>query len=452
MRRLPTPSAFLQRVGWAAAGHAGTQVIRFAGNLVLTRLLAPELFGIMILLTSLRVGLELFTDVGIGQNIIVNKAGTDERFYNTAWTVQVIRGGLLAVVSLALFPILGAFYDQDQLSQLLPFLSLFFILTGFNSIGPPLAVKALQTKRVAVFEFGAALLGAILLILAAVIAPNIWGLLAGNVLSTLSFTILTYFVRPDARPRFIVDRHHIREIIGLGKWIFVSSIVYFLATNYDRLILAKYVTFAALGLYGLARSLGDVAGQFASKLGGVIIFPGVASSGLEGVELRTKLRSRRRQFLLIALPGIAALVAGSDLIVQILYDPRYEATAHILPWVGLAAWVGILNTLNENVLLGLRRPVYMALGNAAKLAVLLILLPLAVSRFGIIGASAATLLSEIGRYIALAIGKFREDVGFLKQDLAGTVVLLVMIVALRAATHTLGLSPPAGDLMTLHPL
>ncbi|MEM9567949.1 MAG: oligosaccharide flippase family protein, partial [Cyanobacteria bacterium P01_E01_bin.34] len=88
-------STAVRGVLWTVAAFGSQQVLRFASNLILTRLLIPEFFGLMALVNSLRLGLELFSDVGIGQNIIQSPRGEDPLFLNTAWSIQIIRGILL---------------------------------------------------------------------------------------------------------------------------------------------------------------------------------------------------------------------------------------------------------------------------------------------------------------------------------------------------------------------
>lgn len=443
------PGELIQRVGWTTAGHIGTQVIRFATSLVLTRLLAPELFGIMILLMSLRIAMEMFTDIGIGQNVVASRNADDPAFRNTAWTLQVLRGLTLAVAAFFLLPLLSRFYDEAQLAEILPYLSIFFILTGFQSIGLPLAVRSLSTRATALYEVKGATLGAAIIIGFAYLAPNIWGLLVGNLISTLSNTLLSYSLNRGHKHRLFFNRIYVYEIIGLGKWIFLMSVIYFLANNFDRLVLAKYVSFASLGLYGLAQSLGNVFGQFSTKIGAFIIFPSVAAAEVSGSALRDKLRRRRQQFLALTLLPIAGLIATSDLIIEILYDPRYLGAAKVLPWVGLATWVATLSTLNENVLLGLRKPAYLAAANGAKLCFLVVGLPYGVIQYGIIGAAIAALGAETARYVTLSVGQYQQRIGFALQDLAATALLIVLVVVIRSATYVIGLTGSLASLAAL---
>ena len=91
--------------------------------------------------------------------------------------------------------------------------------------------------------------------------------------------------------------------------IFISSIVYFLSTYLDRLILGNYVSLALLGVYGIARSLGDVFSQFGTRLGNAIIFPKIASTEHRGPVLAARLARPRGQFLIAFLGAIALFIA-----------------------------------------------------------------------------------------------------------------------------------------------
>jgi O-antigen/teichoic acid export membrane protein len=75
--------------------------LRFAGSIVLTMLFAPELFGLMTLLTTIIVGLSLFSHIGLEDSVIQSPRGDDETILNTTWTVQVMRGlGLCQVMAI----------------------------------------------------------------------------------------------------------------------------------------------------------------------------------------------------------------------------------------------------------------------------------------------------------------------------------------------------------------
>ena len=76
-------------------------VIRFGSNLVMTRLLVPQMFGVMAIATVIMVGLAMFSDLGLRQSIVQSRRGSDPVFLNTAWSVQIVRGLILWLFALA---------------------------------------------------------------------------------------------------------------------------------------------------------------------------------------------------------------------------------------------------------------------------------------------------------------------------------------------------------------
>lgn len=86
-------SRVLRGGSWMVIGYGGNQALRLAANLILTRLLFPEAFGLMTLVNVILVGLQMFSDFGLVPAISQNPRGDDPDFLDTAWTIQVIRGG-----------------------------------------------------------------------------------------------------------------------------------------------------------------------------------------------------------------------------------------------------------------------------------------------------------------------------------------------------------------------
>ena len=105
---------------WSFTGYGGAQVIRLASSLLLTRLLFEEAFGIMALVTVFMQGLQLFSDIGLGPNIVQNERGDDPKFLNTAWTMQVARGFTLWLIACIGAKPFAEFYGEPMLAWIIP--------------------------------------------------------------------------------------------------------------------------------------------------------------------------------------------------------------------------------------------------------------------------------------------------------------------------------------------
>ena len=412
---------------WTVGSFGIGQALRFVTSIILARLLSPQLFGIMVIVNSFRTGIELISDVGISQNIVFHKKANEPEFYNTAWTIQAIRSLALWLIAALLASPIAHFYQTPILVIVAPLTAFSIVLLGFTSIAVPLTQKRFQLVRLNIFETIVAVISSVAVLLFAYLTPTIWALVFGGLFTSAVTLVGSYFLLDDLRQRFYLSKQYTWEILHYGKWVFVSSIVYFLSTNFDRLYLAKIIALNLLGVYGIARSISELFGAVILRLGNYVLFPLIASHAqAPRSDLREQLLSIRRNFLILVGTGISIIVAIADLPIKILYDERYQAAAWMLPFLIIGAWFSVLANINEATLLGLGKPLYSAIANTSKFIFLLIGLPLGVTAFGLLGGILIVVLSDLFRYFPFLIGQRREHFSFGAQDLYLTLLVFLL--------------------------
>jgi len=425
---------------WTFAGYGASQGLRFVSNIILTRLLVPEYFGLMSLINTFIMGLVLFSDIGIGPSIIQNKRGNDVDFINTAWTIQVIRGFGLWICSLVITWPVSNFYEDNRLLWLIPIVSLTTIIQGFNSVSLPLMKKNLDLKKLTVFEFISQAISIVVMISWALISPTVWALVGGNIAAKTFKMIWSHYLIPELKHRFTWDKDAIKEIFSFGKWIFVSTVMTFLASQSDRLILGKLLSFEMLGVYTVAFTLADMPSKVISRLASQVIFPVISKQANETREaLKEKLEPKRWQLLVGMAVGIALLFNTGDYVITSLYDENYSSAAWMLPILAIGIWPMILFYLSNSVLLAIGHSVYGAVGFNFKVIYMVVALPLSYQSFGIVGAIVAIALNDLLSYGVSAYGLYREKLSFFKQDLLATMVLIFSTVAIGLIRYALGL-------------
>lgn len=395
-------------------------MIRLGSNLVITRLLLPEHFGLMALVTTFLVGLALFSDVGVGPNIIQNPKSEEPLFFNTAWTVQAIRGAFLSVVACLLAWPLSRFYHQPQLLTLLPVAGLAGVIDGLESTRVFMLNRRLSFLAITLLELATQVVNVVAMIGLALAWHSVWVLVLSGVLSTLVRTILSHTVLPGPRNRFAWDPAARRSMLEFGRWIFVSTALSFLATQSDRLILGKLVSVAQLGFYSIAASLAAVPLQIVQRLGARVFFPVVATAMRQADHSPTSIRTKRTNLLLAMVPLMALGVALSPALVRLLYRPNFHPVGMLASYLCIGTWLTMVSTSYGVVLLAGARPKYMSLGQMVKVILLVAPAWIVAPRFGVAGVAVVVSLSELGLIAVSMVGCRRFRVVSVGWDLGIT--------------------------------
>src|SRR5579871_1632696 len=417
---------------WSIVAFVTGQAIRVGQSVVLARLLTPDIFGISLIVGSLITGIQLMSDLGIAKSVVYSKEAEDPDFYNTAWTLQAMRSIVLWMIALAIAFPAAYFYGISILTFIIPITSLSFVIEGFSSISKALMEKRLQFAKQNIFKTANAFISALASVALAYFTPTIWAPVLGGLIGSAASMIGSYFLLSDVKVKFRVSQKYATQITQFGKWIFISSFVWFLSANYDRLYLATAIPIGMLGVYGIARNISELISSFFVSFGNSVVFPFIAShSELPRTDLRNQLAGVRAKFLLPAMVGLSLFVVTADFAVQLIYDQRYHAASWMLPVLAIGSWFSLLANINDGTLLGLGKPHYSAVSNLAKFFVLLIGLPLGISKYGFVAAIAVVVLAEIFRNIPLMIGLRREGFSFRRQDVLMTLAVAAMIALLN---------------------
>ena len=434
----------LRAGGWTVAGFALGQAVRFAGNLVMTRLLVPEMFGVMAIAMMVMYGLALFSDVGLRQSVVQSRRGQEAAFLNTAWAIQIARGFVIwgAALALALGLVFlkmpaGSVYADPSLPGVIALLALSAIIGGFESTRLHEASRTLSLARVTQIELASQVCGLACMIAWALVDRSIWALIAGALCAAGLRTLLSHVWLPGAPNRWRWDRAAAREILALGKWIFAGSVLGFLVNSADRLILGALVSSTVLGVYAIAFLLFSAVEQVLVKIIGDVSFPALSEVARERP---AALRSVYYRFhLAVGLPACFAaglLVAAAEPLVAVLYDPRYAEAGWMLQTLAIAL-VTLPFRVATQCFVVLGEPAQMSAICAIRLVALCAAVPLGWHFFGLPGALWAIVLSYFSTLPTTLAFVVRHGLFDLRQEVALIPALLAGLGAGQALTYAL---------------
>lgn len=315
---------------WTAMSFVAAQGFRLISNLILTRLLFPEAFGIMALVTMLLVGLTLFSDMGVGPAIMQSKRGDDPDFLNTAWTVQILRGVGLWLAACAVAYPAALFYDQPLIAQLLPVASLSLLLAGFEPTRVDTAYRHLLLGRLTALDLIATLAGIAMMLVFAAMTKSVWALAFGGVGTAAMRLALMWLFMPGQGNRLRWEKAAGHELLHFGFWIFLSSVCGFLVSQGDRAVLGKYLSIEGLGVYNIGAFLAMFPIMLGSAVTARVLIP-IYREHPENDPTAKKRLEKIRFFVTGGLiAALAFLALTGPLIVNLLYDVRYQSAGGVM--------------------------------------------------------------------------------------------------------------------------
>lgn len=398
----------LRGTGASVGITAGGQVLRFLSNLVLTRLLFPEAFGLMALVQVIITGLSMLSTFGLRISVMQSSRGDDEKFLNTCWTVQVLRGILLWLAVVLFADTLSTFYDQPQLADILPWAALGLVVQGFNPTKTLTAQRHLQLGRLSALNLLAQAVNLVFIAVLAYLMGSVWALVIGMILHPLiALILLTLFLKGPGN-YFCLEKESFREIFKLGKYLFISTIATYVISQSDRAFLGLAVPIDVLGIYGIALALAMLPATMSHAVSNSVVFPLYRMRHpRESAENQAKIFRARRIVAGSALGLACVLAAIGPWLVTVLYDDRYALAGPMIVALCAAnipviALKGIMNAA-------------LAKGDSFRFMVMNVttavfqtgLMYMTIWSLGILGAGLAIFLAPLLSYPLLAVFAYR---------------------------------------------
>ncbi|MCV2893392.1 oligosaccharide flippase family protein [Lentibacter sp. XHP0401] len=326
----------LRGAGLTVFGFGWSQAMRLISNLILTRLLFPEAFGLMALITVFLMGLNMFSDVGVAPAIMQSKRGDERDFLDTAWTIQVVRGILLWLAACVLAWPISLFYDIPELAYMLPVAALTLVISGFNTTRYHEANRHLRMGRITTIDMISQLIGVLAAIVLAYVFQSVWALILSGIIGALAEFLIFEFFLPGGRNRFRWERPAADELINFGKWIFLSTVAGFVINQSGKLMLGKYLPLDQFGVYNIGYFLASFPLLLGMVLVNRMLIPIYREWPPKDNAVNFAYLRKMRFMVSLALMALVAIIGiGGVWIVDLLYDERYAQAGSITVMVAL---------------------------------------------------------------------------------------------------------------------
>jgi O-antigen/teichoic acid export membrane protein len=312
--------------------------------------------------------------------------------------MQVGRGVAIWLVACAAAVPVSRLYEEPQLAWLLPIVSLTALIAGFNSTKFFTLNRQLDVARMEITLVVAQAAGLVTMLSWALVSRSVLALVAGALATSLTRMVMTHAFLPGIRNRLTWERAAASDLFRFGRWVFLSTLLTFVAQQADRLVFGLMVPLDLLGVYYIGTVIATLPSAILGRLSSDIIFPVYSSvrdqdGGLGRLFERTRL-------------------------------PRYQMAGWVVQLLGIGGFALVLCNTYASALLASGRPKWISFGQLAKVVAMAALIPAGFHAgevwregAGFPGAVLAYSLAEFVRYAVTAAYGRQLGLTGLAQDL-----------------------------------
>ena len=338
---------------WRLAERCGAQGVSFIVSLILARLLLPEAYGVISLITVFTSILNLFIDSGF-KNALIQKKDADQLDYSTVFYFNIVMGVLLYGIMFAAAPLIADFYDRPYMVTYIRAMSLTLVLGGINGVQQAVVARRMQFKRFFYATLTGTVISAVVGISMAYMGTGIWALITQRLVNQAIDTVFLWFtVRWRPSLRFSMKR--LKPMFGYGSKLLLSSFANTLMGNLTGLIVGKIYTAELLAYYDKGKNIPNLVVQNLQAAVQSVLFPVIAGNQNQKEEVKKILRKSILTSTYCIFPCMTGIAVCAEPLVRLLYTEKWlTMTPYLQLWCFCFAFY-LWHTANLQVIQALGR-------------------------------------------------------------------------------------------------
>lgn len=334
---------------WDFIGRLGLQGVGFFVSIILARILIPEDFGLLALITVFINLANVFLDFGFS-TALVQRSKVTEEHYSSVFFMNVFVGFLLGILVFLSAPYVAHFYDNYLLINLIRVMSLSFVINAFGNVTRAHLRREMNFKLVTIANITAAFASGFIAVFMAYNGFGVWSLVIQILISQLLSNIIIYF-GCKLRFKLFFKKKAAIELWGFSSKIFYSGLIDTIFLNLDSLLIGKLFSSATLGYYYRAKSLEGFSIRYTSGAISSVLLPSLSSlqndvKKFDDIVIKS---FHILAFVSFLLSGL--LFVSAEEIVILLFSDKWKSSIIYFQIIIIGAFSSQLFTICYNTLL-----------------------------------------------------------------------------------------------------
>ena len=412
---------------WRFAERCGAQLVAFVVSIVLARILAPELYGTIALVTVFINILQVFVDSGLA-SALIQKKDADELDFSTVFFTNVSFCVMLYILVFFMAPMIGRFYRNMSLVPVIRVLSITLLISGVKNVQQAYVSKNLLFRKFFFSTLGGTVLAAIAGIAMAVKGYGIWALVTQQLLNATVDTIILW-ITVKWRPKFIFSFERLKGLFSYGWKLLASGLLDTVYNNLRQLIIGKLYSASDLAFYNKGDQLPNVIVTNINSSIDSVLLPVMSKEQDDKNAVKNMTRRAIKTSTYIMAPLMMGLAFTSHNVIVLLLTEKWVACIPYLSIFCITYMFWPIHTANLNAIKAMgRSDIFLKLEIIKKFVGLVVLL--SVMRYGVMAMAYSLLVTSVlSQIINSSPNKKLLGYGYLEQlkDILPNIIMAILM-------------------------
>lgn len=316
-----TKQKVFSNVIWRFAERCGAQLVAFIVSIVLARILMPEDYGTIALVTVFITIMQVFVDSGLG-NALIQKKDADDIDFSTVFYTNIIFCITLYVIIFFCAPLIAKFYSNESLIAITRVLGVTILISGVKNVQQAYVSKNLMFKKFFFSTLGGTIGAAIIGITLALNGFGVWALVVQQLFNVTMDTLILW-ITVKWRPKRVFSFKRLKKLFSYGWKLLTSAIIDTVYNNVRQLLIGKLYSSSDLAFYNKGKQLPEfIVNNINASIDSVLL-PTMSQEQDDKEKVRNMTRRAIKTSVFIIAPLMMGLAFTANNVIKILLTEKW---------------------------------------------------------------------------------------------------------------------------------
>lgn len=313
--------SFVSNLFWRFFERCGAQGVTFVVSIVLARLLDPEVYGTLALVTVFTAIMQVFVDSGLA-TALIQKKDADDLDFSSVFYLNILIGIILYVGMYIAAPWIAEFYEKPELTAVIRVLSLTLVISGIKNVQQAYVSRNMLFKRFFYATLGGTIGAAVIGICMAYRGYGVWALVAQH-LFNLAVDTLILWITVRWRPRFMFSWSRLVSLFDYGWKILVSRLIDTGYIEIRTLLIGKLYSSDDLAFYNRGQQFPNLITNNVNDSIDSVLFPRLSQEQQSSENVKRLMQRAMKSSVYIMAPLMMGLAAVAPALVRMLLTEKW---------------------------------------------------------------------------------------------------------------------------------